>query len=477
MPVLFNSQPFIFIFLPATIAGFALAARLGSIPARLSLVFASLTFYAWWRPPFLLLLLASIAANFWAGRRLQGAHAKPWLIAGLAGNLLLLAYFKYRNFFAALAGLQLPSLTLPLGISFFTFQQIMYLVDTYRRDLPPCITLLDYTCFVAFFPHLIAGPIVRPRHIIAQFSTLRPLENFSARLESGLEIFLLGLAKKLVLADSFARFADPGFAAARHPLTLIEAWIALLAYGAQIYFDFSGYSDMAIGLAKIFGIAFPRNFASPYRARNIAEFWRRWNITLGLFLRDYLYIPLGGSRHGEPRRLFNLMATMLLGGLWHGAALKFLVWGGLHGAYLIIHQAFSRTRFLLPRRLAQTITLAAVLLAWVPFRAENFTAAASFYCALAGANGVAIPQLFANLPWPAFVHIVPVLPDLGDARSLSLPLAIALLATGWTLILAFPDLHTASPRRRFIALTGSFAFTVQALILAPAAIPFLYFQF
>lgn len=476
--MLFNSQIFVFAFLPATLAAFAFAARFGSIPARWSLVAVSLIFYAWWRPPFLLLLIASIAANFWTGRRLQGPHAKHWLLTGLAFNLLLLAYFKYRDFFAALAGVTLPPLILPLGISFFTFQQVMYLVDTFRHDLPPRTSFLDYACFVAFFPHLIAGPIVRPRHIIPQFSALRPLKTYSARLEAGAEIFLLGLAKKLVLADSFSRFADPGFAAAAsHNLTFLEAWIALLAYGAQIYFDFSGYCDMAIGLAAMFGIAFPRNFASPYQAKNISEFWRRWNITLSQFLRDYVYIPLGGNRHGAPRRLFNLMATMLLGGLWHGAALKFLVWGALHGAYLVIHQVFGRTKIRLPGPLAQTITLLAVLLAWVPFRADDFATAASFYRALAGFNGIAVPQLFAVLPWPGFVHIVPVLPYLGDARTLTLPLAIALLATGWTLILAVPDLHSASPRRRFIALTGSFAFTTQALILAPAAIPFLYFQF
>ncbi len=474
--MLFNSQIFVFAFLPASLAAFVIAARFGSILARCSLVAASLIFYAWWRPPFLLLLVASISTNFAIGRRLTGSHAKHWLLTGLAFNLLLLAYFKYRDFFAALAGVTLPPLILPLGISFFTFQQVMYLVDTFRRDLPPRTSFLDYTCFVVFFPHLIAGPIVRPRHIIPQFSALRPLDNVPARLEAGLEFFLLGLAKKLVLADSFARFADPGFAAVPS-LTFIEAWVALLAYGAQIYFDFSGYSDMAIGLAKMFGIAFPRNFASPYQARNIAEFWRRWNITLSFFLRDYVYIPLGGNRHGELRRLCNLLATMLLGGLWHGAALKFLLWGGLHGAYLIIHQAFARTRIRLPGTLAQTITLLAVLLAWVPFRADNLATAASFYRALAGCNGIAIPKLFAGLPWPSFVHIVPVLPHLGDARTLTLPLAIALLATGWTLILAVPDLHTASPRRRFMALAGSFAFTVQALILAPAAIPFLYFQF
>jgi len=479
--LLFNSRIFVFCFLPATLAGFWVCARLaGSRAARLWLVAASLVFYGWWRPAFLPLLAGSILANFCLGRRLHGPHGKAWLVWGLAFNLALLAYFKYRGFFAALAGFPAVSLVLPLGISFFTFQQIMFLVDKYRGEIPTKIPLLDYACFVAFFPHLIAGPIVRPRDIIPQFQALRPLDGFAARVTDGLEIFFLGLAKKVVLADSFAKLSDPGFAAAvHHPLTLIEAWAALLAYTLQIYFDFSGYSDMAIGIAKMFGIAFPRNFNSPYKAENIADFWRRWNITLSQFLRDYLYIPLGGNRKGEARRLVNLMITMLLGGLWHGAALKFLVWGGLHGVYLTIHRGFSRLPVRLPRFAARLLTLAAVILAWVPFRAQNFATAAGFYKSLAGLNGVAIPALFARLlpKLPAFVHVVPVLPYLGDARTLSLPLAVAMLLTGWTIVLTMPDLQSFSTRRRSLATIGSFAFTMQALVLAPSAVPFLYYQF
>jgi D-alanyl-lipoteichoic acid acyltransferase DltB (MBOAT superfamily) len=479
--VLFNSRIFVFAFLPLALAGFWLSARLaGTRAARLSLVAASLFFYAWWRPAFLPLLIGSILANHLIGRRLHGLRAKTWLIAGLFLNLALLAYFKYRGFFAALAGFQNISLILPLGISFYTFQQIMFLVDNFRGDIPQKTPLLDYACFVAFFPHLIAGPLVRPRDIIPQFQTLRPLNNFATRVTDGLEIFVLGLAKKIVLADSFAKLSDPGFAAAiHHRLTFIEAWAALLAYSLEIYFDFSGYSDMAIGLAKMFGLAFPRNFNSPYQARDIADFWRRWNITLSQFLRDYLYIPLGGNRKGERRRLFNLMVTMLLGGLWHGAALKFLAWGGLHGFYLTIHRGFSRLPFRLPGILARAITLAAVILAWVPFRAQNFSTAVGFYKSLAGLNGIAIPALFAHLcpRLPAFIHVVPVLPYLGDARTLSLPLALAMLLTGWTIVLTMPDLQSFSTRRKTLATIGSFAFTLQALILAPSAVPFLYFQF
>jgi D-alanyl-lipoteichoic acid acyltransferase DltB (MBOAT superfamily) len=480
--VLFNSRIFVFAFLPAALGGFLLAARtLGTRAALVWLVAASLFFYAWWQPAFLTLLLGSIGVNFCIGARLSGAHAKTCLILGLAFNLLLLGYFKYRGFIAASAGLPGFAVVLPLGISFFTFQQVMFLVDRYRGQLPAATKFLDYICFVAFFPHLIAGPIVRPRDIIPQFQALAPLRDWRTRLLDGMEIFLLGLAKKIVLADSFSQFADPGFAAAaaHEPLTLIEAWVALLAYALQIYFDFSGYSDMAIGLARMFGIKFPRNFVSPYQARNIADFWRRWNITLSAFLRDYLYIPLGGNRKGEARRVANVMATMLLGGLWHGAALKFLLWGGLHGLYLTAHGWFAKAGLRLPALVARALTLLAVLLAWVPFRAQDFATAAGFYKALLGGNGVAVPDIFARFA-PAIggiVQVVPVLPYLGDARTLSLPLALAMLVTGWTIVLTLPDLHSFGTRRRSFAMIGGFAFTMQALLLAPSAVPFLYFQF
>jgi D-alanyl-lipoteichoic acid acyltransferase DltB (MBOAT superfamily) len=343
------------------------------------------------------------------------------------------------------------------------------------------VPFLEYACFIAFFPHLIAGPIVRPRHILPQLAQLQPLLGWRARLGDGAELFLLGLAKKLVLADAMARFADPGFAAAaaHDPLTLIEAWVALLAYSLQIYFDFSGYSDMAIGLARMFGIEFPINFNSPYQARDISDFWRRWNMTLSAFLRDYLYIPLGGNRRGEGRRLVNLMVTMLLGGLWHGAALRFLLWGGLHGAFLVLHGLWRRIGWRLPGGLAWALTLLCVMLAWVPFRAAGFGAAMAFYRGLFGGNGIAIPAMFIRM-LPMLGHVgraVPVLPYLGDARGLSLPQGLLLLAVGWFVALVLPPLHRFNRRRRTAALVASFAFSFQALWFAPDTLPFLYFQF
>lgn len=481
--MLFNSRLFILAFLPVVLAGFFVLGLVGRRAVLVWLLASSLFFYAWWKPECLLLLLLSIVVNFYLGRVItRSGHGRPWLIFGIVFNLGLLAFFKYALFLGALvgAGRFVADIYLPLGISFFTFQQIMYLVDVARGDIRPAC-FLEYACFVSFFPHLIAGPIVRPGHIVPQFAALKPLADWRPRLAWGAEIFLLGLAKKLVLADGLARFADPGFAAAARlePLSLIEAWIALLAYALQIYFDFSGYSDMAIGLARMFGIDFPINFNSPYKASDISAFWRRWNITLSGFLRDYLYIPLGGNRHGEPRRIFNLMVTMLLGGLWHGAAWRFVIWGGLHGAYLIVHGWSKRLKLPISKRLGWGLTLFAVLMAWVPFRADGFGAAMDFYRGLFGFNGIAIPEILIRLvPFLSHIgHKVPVLVHLGDARTVSLPQAILMLGLGWFIVLALPQLHEMSIRRRNLALVAGFAFSVQALFFAPAAIPFLYFQF
>jgi D-alanyl-lipoteichoic acid acyltransferase DltB (MBOAT superfamily) len=467
--MLFSTPAFVVGFLPVALAGFLAAFRLfGRKGALCWLLAASGFFYAWWQPVFLVLLAGSIGLNFLIGRKVAGNRF--WLVGGLGFNLGLLGFFKY----AGLLGVQ--GIWLPLGISFFTFQQIMFLVDSFNGEMGP-VALLDYACFVGFFPHLIAGPIVRPREIIPQFAALKP----ELDLAAGLEIFLLGLSKKLVLADGFARFADPGFAAAGRgdAISLVEAWVALLAYSLQIYFDFSGYSDMAIGLARMFGIAFPLNFNSPYQAKNISDFWQRWNMTLSSFLRVYLYIPLGGNRRGEARRIFNLMVTMLLGGLWHGAALRFVLWGGLHGAYLVVHGWWKRGGVRMPPVLAWAMTLLGVVLAWVPFRARNFSAAMDFYKGLFGFNGFELPEIVVKAA-PFLGHVsraVPVLPYLGDARTLSLPQGILLLVLGWAIALWLPELHSMGRGRRNVALVASFALSMQALFFAPYSLPFLYFQF
>lgn len=487
--VLFSSQVFVLGFLPVCLAGFFLLGRLAAPAWALRwLLAASFFFYGWWNPPFMLLLAASISANFGLGQYLFRPHlvrhrARGVLIAGIGGNLALLGWFKYAGFLAGIAwGQAAPhwDIVLPLAISFFTFQQIMFLVDSFHRDRAPT-GFVPYATFVAFFPHLIAGPIVRPREIIPQLTALDLAVPRAGNMREGMLRFLLGLAKKLVLADSFAAFADPGFdaAAAGAPLTFIEAWVAVLAYSLQLYFDFSGYSDMAIGLARMLNVRFPENFDSPYQARDIGDFWRRWHITLSQFLRDYVYIPLGGNRHGATRRWINLSITMLLGGLWHGASWNFVIWGGLHGSFLAIHAAWRGAARPLPSVLGRLLTLGCVVIAWVPFRAADLPTTARMWEAMAGMNGLALPRMIVGW-WPALETLatpVPVLAYLGDARTLSLPEAMLCLASGWAIVLALPNIRTMGPRARLGALTAGFALTAQALFLAPHASPFLYFRF
>lgn len=492
--MLFNTQQFVLGFLPLTLAGFFLLGRLaGRAWALRWLVTASLVFYGWWAPRFTLLLVASMTANFLLGRhilrlRVSGPErtAGWWLVVGIAGNLAVLGWFKYalfvRQILVGVGGIDLPTLNifLPLAISFFTFQQILFLTDCRRGDVPPSGPL-PYGCFVAFFPHLIAGPIVRPSEIMPQFAAADVAVPRSENLAAGLGLFLLGLAKKLVLADSFARFADIGFAAAAsgEKLNLFEAWYAASAYSLQIYFDFSGYSDMAIGLALMFNIRFPLNFDSPYKSRDIGEFWRRWHISLSRFLRDHVYIPLGGSRRGTTRLQVNLMATMLLGGLWHGAAWNFVLWGGLHGIFLVIHQSFRRLGGWLPALPAQALTLLAVIVAWVPFRADGLPATQAMLRGMAGLDGIVLPRkIIEAMPLlAAFADPVPLLRFLGDARTLSFPEVTFCLCLGWAIALWLPHVHEMSVRARGWALTASFALTMQALFFAPDVSPFLYFQF
>ena len=477
--MLFNSPQFVLGFLPATLAGFFLLGRYaGQRMALLWLVAAGLFFYGWWNPPFVLLLAGSILANHAIGTQIRRHASRAWLIAGIAANLALLAWFKYANFLLTDV-LRLHAeldIFLPLGISFFTFQQIMFLVESQRSEgIAP--DLLHYAGFVGFFPHLIAGPIVQPREILPQLRAPDLAIPRHDNLADGAMIFLLGLGKKLVLADTFARFADVGFAAASHgaSLSLIEAWYAADAYALQIYFDFSGYSDMAIGLARMFNVRFPLNFASPYQATSISDFWRRWHITLSRFLRDYLYIPLGG----KTRRARNVMVTMLLGGLWHGAGWNFVLWGGLHGLGLVVHGWFRRTSLPCPPLLGRILTLFIVIVAWVPFRAADTAATLAMLRGMIGLNGLALPQMIVQaMPPLAFLATpVPLLPYLGDARTLSFPEATACQLLGWFIVLCLPSVHEFTARARAWALTGGFAFTVQALLFAPHVTPFLYFRF
>ena len=412
--MLFNSYAFLFLFLPVVLLVFLYLERGRRETALTWLVLASLFFYAWWRPAYLLLLLFSMGFNFYVGWQLHRQARRWMLITGIVGNLALLGWFKYAHFVVgtfntmAGAGWTIEVIILPLAISFFTFQQIAWLVDAYRGQAAE-YNPVHYALFVCFFPQLIAGPIVHHAEMMPQFAHSRARDKRIRDLEIGLTIFCLGLLKKVVLADTASLQANPVFdaAAAGEYLTFFEAWGGALAYSFQLYFDFSGYSDMAIGLARLFGITLPVNFFSPYRARSIIEFWRRWHITLTRFLRDYLYIPLGGNRHGIPRTLVNLMVTMLLGGLCHGSSWTFVCWGGLHGLFLVINRlwralchgvGWGGEAGQMGRFFSISLTFLCVTLGWVLFRAESFAAADQVYAGMFGQNGVVLsPEIHTLL--------------------------------------------------------------------------------
>lgn len=408
--MLFNSYAFIFIFLPIVIAVFGALRFFGNrytaLPAAslasIWLVLSSLFFYGWWNPVYVFLLLASVGVNFTIGMRLSRSPARNLLIFGILINLGLLAYFKYTGFFAHIAGLYLPDIILPLAISFFTFQQIAFLIDAYQGKIQDR-GFVHYCLFVTFFPQLIAGPILRHNDIVPQFSD-RKLFGLSARnIAIGLTFFAIGLFKKTVIADSMAGYANPVFTMADQGgnVTTTDAWIGTLAYSFQLYFDFSAYSDMAVGLARIFGIQLPLNFFSPYKSANIVDFWRRWHITLSRFLRDYLYIPLGGNKRGKARRYAAVIITMLLGGLWHGAAWNFIIWGGIHGIFIVINHMWKalskKYRFTIFNNLvgqicAIILTFSCVTFSWIFFRAGTWDGAITIITAMAGGTAGASPR-------------------------------------------------------------------------------------
>jgi alginate O-acetyltransferase complex protein AlgI len=349
--MLFNSIDYIIFFLPLTFLVYlALSHAANNEKQVIWLVIASLFFYASWEPTYLLLIVFSISVNFLISKRLindKPATVRLWLVIGVSYNLALLGYFKYTGFFVnglnelGLWLIPAPEITLPLAISFFTFQQIAYLVDVSRKECQE-YEFLHYALFVLFFPQLIAGPIVHHKEMMPQFLHLRPKEKLPSDLAIGITFIAIGLFKKIILADSLALVVDPVFDSAASGATLnsVDALAGMAAFSFQIYFDFSGYSDIAIGSARLFGIRLPENFRSPYKSRSIIDIWRRWHMTLSRFLRDYLYFSLGGNKHGVTRRYRNLLLTMLLGGLWHGAAWTFVIWGGLHGLYLCINHAW-----------------------------------------------------------------------------------------------------------------------------------------
>ena len=409
--MLFNSYEFIFIFLPISLFVFFQIGRYNQLWAAAWLGAASLFFYGWWNPVYVLLLLASITFNYFTGIYLVRGVARNdqsrkffILFFGVACNLILLGYFKYFNFFVntlnSTGGFnyEINTIILPLGISFFTFTQIAFLVDA-SRGIASESNFIHYLLFVTYFPHLIAGPVLHHKEMMPQFQK-SDIYRFNYKYVSiGLTIFLIGLFKKVMLADEMVKYVKPVFESAAHgnSVSFKESWGSALSYTLQLYFDFSGYSDMAIGISRMFGIMLPINFNSPYKSVNIIEFWRRWHMTLSRFLRDYLYIPLGGNRKGSVRRYSNLMITMILGGMWHGAGWTFIIWGTLHGVYLLINNIWHSFRRFMGHDISKTtllgkiiggfITFIAVVFAWVFFRADNLQAGLSITESMLVLNG------------------------------------------------------------------------------------------
>lgn len=520
--MLFNSYLFLLVFLPVTWLGAYALVRGGHHRAAMGwLTLSGLVFYGTWSIAFLALLLASIVVNFAVARALARAgHAgggRALLGAAVAANLFVLGWFKYANFFmqsaAALAGATpvMLDIVLPVGISFFTFTQIAYLVDVWRQGRAEA-GLMPYALFVTWFPHAVAGPIIHHAQVMPQLQRAVQHSPHPHALALGLTLFVLGLAKKVLLADSLAEHADAVFAAAdglsspgAAPLGLLAAWSGVLAYALQLYFDFSGYSDMACGLSCLFGVRLPVNFNSPYKASSLIDFWRRWHISLSLFLRQYLYIPLGGNRRGAVRRWANLMTTMLLGGLWHGANWTFVLWGGLHGMGLLINHAWQRgCRAWLPARwlsgfrwarwVGWGLTFVFVVLAWVPFRAPNLDVALNLYAALftpealQQASGGLQAWLSPSQFWTRWWAGAPV--GLAQVQAgASLPV----LLLGMAVVLFLPNTHEVMGRRSaqgavrargLLSWKPGTAWALFTAVLLSLCLlnlhrvsPFLYFQF
>lgn len=414
--MLFNSFVFVAVFLPACLVAYAICARLRVSPLTVAvLLAASLFYYGYWDAQYLWLIVGSVVANYGLARAISATRrqrrdgwARALLTFGITLNLAPIAFYKYAGFALEAVGAQtmeaaLPALVLPLGISFFTFQQIAYLVDVGRGE-PAERDVLSYALFVTFFPQLIAGPIVHYKEMLPQFRKLGRFGLRASDMTVGLTIFSIGLFKKTVIADTVAGFSTPIYSAAAvgDPIAFLDGWTAALGYGFQLYFDFSAYSDMAIGVACMFGIKLPVNFHAPYRATSIVDFWRRWHMTLSRFLRDFVYIPLGGNRSSESGRYRNIMLTMLIGGLWHGAGWTFILWGGMHGAFLVINHLWQRCIGWWPPGATgvwtgRILTFIAVMVAWVPFRADSFEAAATIWRGMAGLNGLELPLTVTKL--------------------------------------------------------------------------------
>lgn len=473
--MVFSSHIFIFYFLPLALLLYYASPR---ALKHLMLTLVSYVFYGWWNPWFTLLMLGSTVIDYACGKMITAEGAphrqrKTGMILSVVSNLSILAFFKYTAFLAGnvsvasemlgMGAVALPdffyNIVLPVGISFYTFQSMSYSIDLYRGHAVPARNFVDFACYVSMFPQLVAGPIVRYGSVADQLRE-RPhtVEGFVA----GFTRFNVGFAKKIILANPMGAIADQCFGAGEGVLTTPMAWIGVMAYAFQIYYDFSAYSDMAIGLGRMFGFHFPENFDSPYKSKSITEFWRRWHISLSSFLRDYLYIPLGGNRKGPARTYINLLLVMLIGGLWHGAQWTFVAWGAIHGGMLALERLMGKDSWYakLPDPLRVAITFVIVLITWVFFRAENFEVATRYLAAMFGQGGDADSSaiLTGYLMRPA--------------NFLYLGLSAGIC---WFVPRSAELLEKVTPVKVIIALV-LFVFSV-ALMYTQGFNPFLYFQF
>ncbi|MEC0143778.1 MBOAT family O-acyltransferase [Paenibacillus alginolyticus] len=415
--MLFNSLEFIFLFLPVSFVVYFILNKYKLVLfSRIWLVACSLFFYSWWDIKYLPLLLLSIFFNFGLGIIISKHRERfnPFfvLLVGISINVLLLGYYKYYDFFIVnindifSSDLNLINVILPLGISFFTFTQIAFLVDAYKKEVKE-FDIVNYMLFVTYFPHLIAGPILHHKEMMPQFASLKNKFINYKNVSRGLFIFSIGLFKKVIIADTFAGWASYGFDKTSS-LNFYESWATSLSYTFQLYYDFSGYTDMAIGIALLFNIKLPNNFNSPYKALNIQDFWRRWHMTLSRFLRDYIYIPMGGNRKGLYRTYTNLLITFIIGGIWHGAGWTFLFWGFLHGIALVLHRIWSGLHIKMNKVIAWFITFNFINITWVFFRAKDWDHAIKVLNGMFGLTGLSMSisdNAFANLPY-AFLLIL-----------------------------------------------------------------------
>lgn len=471
--MLFNSFEFIFLFLPLTLGAYFLLHRLGLTKcAKISLILASLFFYGYFNWTYLPIIISSVLINYLVGsslnRTLSAPVRKLWLYVGLVFNLGMLGYFKYSDFFIEnvnalfATDIRLLNILLPLGISFFTFQQLAFVIDCYKGKgkLP---AFIDYCNFVTFFPQLIAGPIVLPEEMLPQFESREKHRPIAKNIFDGLFIFTMGLLKKVLIADSIAVFANAGFGLHVEHFTMAEAWLISLSYTFQLYFDFSGYCDMAIGIGKMFNIDLPLNFNAPYRATNFQDFWRRWHMTLNRFFTQYLYIPLGGSRRSEPRVLFNIFLVFFFSGIWHGSGWTFIIWGICHGIGVMVCRTWKRAGCSMPRWAGMFVTFFFINILWVLFRADNVRQAWIIIRSMFDNTSLALTPVFTS-------HLPSILPNTANMVILFAAMLLGVLGpTAYKLTTDY-----SAPRAKQVAIVLGFA--VGTLFIS-RVVTFLYFNF